>query len=269
MGVAVFRSMLGLLATAAWATLALLLRPFFRRSVAVLQPLWARTVLRLAGVRVSVHPRAPVHGPVVYAANHQSGLDILVLIGCMPDSVRFVAKREMANAPFTGWCMRAADYVFIDRSNSARAIESLKAAAADLRSGGRSLVMFPEGTRYHPGELGPFKMGAFHLALQAGVPLVPVGLRGTGDLMERRSLMCRAGSVELHVGEPVDPAAWVGREKELRDHVRRQVRELAGPTAARDASQAAVADARAERPERRGSAQRVHGGVKDRQGWVQ
>lgn len=235
MWVSAFRSFLGILATVAWCTLALLVRPFWRRSVIVLQPYWARTVLWCAGVRVRVTTAMKLEAPVIYAANHQSGLDILVMIAWMPDSVRFVAKREMAHAPFTGWCMRAADYVFIDRSNCDAAKESLRQAGADLAAGGRSVIIFPEGTRHLPGTLGAFKMGAVHLAMEAGLPLVPVGIRGTGTLMERRSLVSRAGTVELNLGEPMDPAAWAGNPHAMRDALRASVRALAGPEAAADA----------------------------------
>lgn len=237
MAVAVFRSFLGILATMGWCTAALLVRPFWRRSVIAWQPYWARTVLAAAGVKVDVHSQAPVQAPVVYVSNHQSGLDILVMIARMPDSVRFVAKQEMASAPFTGWCMRAADYIFIDRTHSERAKESLRAAAQQLRHGGRSVIIFPEGHRYPPGTLGPFKMGAIHLAMEAGIPLVPVGITNSGVLMERRSLISRSGRVELNIGAPVDPLQYVGREKELRDLLRSQVKALAKDTAALDADE--------------------------------
>ncbi|MEW5848897.1 MAG: lysophospholipid acyltransferase family protein [Myxococcota bacterium] len=233
-----FRSFLGMLATAGWCSFALMLRPVWRRSVIVLQPYWARTVIWCAGVKVNVESRAPVRPPVIYVANHQSGLDILVMIAWMPDSVRFVAKKQMASAPFTGWCMRAADYVFIDRSNPDAAKESLREAAADIKRGGRSVIIFPEGTRYPPGFLGPFKSGAIHMAAAAGVPLVPVGLTRTGELMERRSLVSKAGLVHIRIGEPVDPREWVGREKELKELLRAKVRELAGESAAQDADEA-------------------------------
>jgi 1-acyl-sn-glycerol-3-phosphate acyltransferase len=90
--VAYFRSALGVVATVLWCSLALMLRPFWRRSVMVLQPYWARTVLLCAGIRVTVRLESPMKPPVIYVANHQSGLDILVMIAWMPDGVRFVAK---------------------------------------------------------------------------------------------------------------------------------------------------------------------------------
>lgn len=237
MWVARFRSLLGILATVGWCSLALLLRPVWKRSVIVLQPYWCRSVLWLAGVKTRVHVEAEVKAPVVYVANHQSGLDILCMIGWMPDSVRFVAKKEMANAPFTGWCMRAADYIFIDRSNKGQAREGMRLAGNQLRAGGRSVIVFPEGTRYLPGTLGPFKTGAVALAMSAGCPLVPVGMVNSGLLMERRSLVSRAGTVEIHIGKPVDPSSWAGRERELTELLRQEVRRLAGAAAAQDAEE--------------------------------
>ena len=146
--IAYFRLLLALIATVGWCSLALILRPFWKRSVIVLQPYWARTVLLSVGVNVHVQSDENIHPPVVYVANHQSGLDILVMIAYMPDSVRFVAKRELAKIPFIGWCMKAADYVFINRTNRYEARESLQSAGDEIRTGGRSIIVFPEGTRY-------------------------------------------------------------------------------------------------------------------------
>jgi 1-acyl-sn-glycerol-3-phosphate acyltransferase len=238
MWVARIRSVLGMVATAFWCTLALVLRPFWKRSVEVFQPYFARSVLWLAGIRVRVHQQTGHQGPVVYAANHQSGLDILVLMAWLPDGVRFVAKKEMAHAPFIGWCMRAADYVFIDRRDRALARESLQRAGASLRQDGRSVIIFPEGTRQEPGALGPFKMGAVHLAMEAGLPLVPVGIRNSATLMERGSLVGRAGTVDIHLGAPLDPHGWEGHEHALRDALRAQVKMLGGSSTLRDAPEA-------------------------------
>lgn len=237
-----FRSLLGIFLTVFWSLVAVLLRPFWRNSVVVAQRLWSRTTIWVGGVTVRVVGSPPPSLPVVYVANHQSGLDIMALLGFLPDTPRFVAKKEMANAPFTGWAMRLGDYIFIDRSNRAEAVETLKRAGQALRQGGRSVIVFPEGTRYPPGQLGPFKAGAIHLARAADVPLVPIGLRNTGVLMERRRLMSLPGVVELHMGEPVAPAAWEGRDAELLNHLRQQVRVLAGPSAAMDAPEFSQAE---------------------------
>ncbi len=231
---AYFRLFLALMATVFWCSLALVLRPFWKRSVIVLQPYWARTLLFLVGVKVNVRCDATISPPVIYVANHQSGLDILVMIAHMPDSVRFVAKKELANVPFTGWCMRAADYLFIDRDNPGGAREKLRQAGAEIRSGGRSVIMFPEGTRYPLGHLGPFKSGAFYLALAAETTLVPVGITNTGELMERKGLLCYSGSVNINIGPLINTSQWVGREQQLRDYVRDEVRRLAGKSAALD-----------------------------------
>ena len=233
--IAYFRLLLGLMATVFWCSLALLLRPFWSRSVIVLQPFWARTVLFFAGVKVNVRSEESICPPVIYVANHQSGLDILVMIGHMPDSVRFVAKKQLANVPFTGWCMRAADYLFIDRDNPGGAREKLRQAGAEIRSGGRSVIMFPEGTRYPSGHLGPFKSGAFYLALAAETALVPVGITNTGELMERKSLLCHSGHVDINIGPLINTSHWIGRENELRDYMRDEVKRLAGKSAALDA----------------------------------
>jgi putative phosphoserine phosphatase/1-acylglycerol-3-phosphate O-acyltransferase len=130
--------------------------------------------------------------------------------------------------------MRAADYLFINRSNPGDAREKLRQAGVEIKSGGRSVIMFPEGTRYPSGHLGPFKSGAFHLASAAEVALVPVGLTRTGELMHRKSLLCYSGNVDIHIGPLIETSHWIGREQELRDFIRGEVRRLAGNSAAKD-----------------------------------
>jgi 1-acyl-sn-glycerol-3-phosphate acyltransferase len=166
---------------------------------------WSRTMLRVVGARVTYrgleHVRAP--GPHLFVANHQSFVDIWALTVVLPDSARYVAKAELFRIPIFGWAMLAAGFIPIARSHRSKAIASLDRAAAHVRDG-LSIVLFPEGTRSPDGRLQPFKKGAFHLALAAGAPIVPVAIRGSFAILPPRSIRVRPGPVEVRFEPPVD-----------------------------------------------------------------
>ena len=162
-------------------------------------------MLLAVGARVTYHDP---HGALrqsrcIYIANHQSNVDIWVLARVMPFGTRFVAKQELFRIPVLGPAMTAAGFIRINRSNRAEAIRSLTRAAESIR-GGRPLILFPEGTRSKDGKLQPFKKGAFHLATQAGVPVVPVIIRGTFEIMPPGSIRIRSGPVEVFFERPID-----------------------------------------------------------------
>jgi 1-acyl-sn-glycerol-3-phosphate acyltransferase len=159
------------------------------------------------GVRVRGLQHIAGGGPFVFAPNHQSTLDILVLLGHLPGRIRFAAKRELWRHQMLGGALDTLGMVPIDREHPARAIEALRDAGA-----GESLVIFPEGTRSRTGELLPFKKGAFAVAIAAGVPVVPVVCRGTRRLMPRGGLRVTPGEVEIVIEAPV-PTAGLGDEQ--------------------------------------------------------
>jgi 1-acyl-sn-glycerol-3-phosphate acyltransferase len=135
-------------------------------------------------------------------ANHASSLDIWAVFVAIPRHIRLIAKKQLARIPFFGWVMWAGRFIFIDRQNAVAARRSIEAAGQRIRSGD-SVLIFPEGTRTRDGSLGPFKKGGFHLALKAGVPIVPVALRGTRALMPRGSYLLRSGTITVILGEPI------------------------------------------------------------------
>jgi putative phosphoserine phosphatase/1-acylglycerol-3-phosphate O-acyltransferase len=160
--------------------------------------------------------------PCVFVFNHQSKLDTIVVAKLLRTDFTGVAKKEAANVPGFGQFFRLAGVAFIDRSNPAQAREALQPAVDKLREG-TSLVLAPEGTRSATPRLGPFKKGAFHIAMQAGVPMVPIVLRNVGELMWRGSQTLRSGTIEVCVLPPVDTSDW--RRETLTDHVA-EVRKL-------------------------------------------
>ena len=136
--------------------------------------------------------------PAVFLFNHQSQLDVLVLGGLLRGNFAPVAKKELATNPLFGPLMRLLETAFIDRADNAQARKALEPAVERLRSG-VSVVIAPEGTRSPTPSPGSFKKGAFHLAMQAGVPVVPLVFRNTGELMSRNAMIIHPGVVQVAV----------------------------------------------------------------------
>jgi 1-acyl-sn-glycerol-3-phosphate acyltransferase len=198
---------------------------------------WSRQILRAAGTPVEVEGlhRIP-HGPVVYAANHSSTFDIWALAATLPGSVRMVAKQELARIPLLGRAMVTAGHVVIDRPHPRRALEAYERAAAVIRSG-VSAVVFPEGTRSRTGELLPFKNAPFGLAIAAQVPIVPVYVRNTFEIMPKGGFLLRPRPIQIEVGDPIPTAGMaLERRQELRDRIHAAILRLKARVDARGAA---------------------------------
>ncbi|MBN8217861.1 MAG: 1-acyl-sn-glycerol-3-phosphate acyltransferase [Spirochaetes bacterium] len=191
--------LLGLLAATlsiAWTflicILSAIIMPFFpySRAATRLLQIWCRGLLTLVGARLEVRglERIGPGGHFLLISNHQSLFDIPALIAAYPGPFRMVAKKELFRIPIFGWCMTAARFIPIDRKNRHRAAESLRKAAERIRSG-VSVLLFPEGTRSPDGSLLPYKRGPFALALESGVPILPVVVSGTIQILHRRSFL--------------------------------------------------------------------------------
>ena len=165
----------------------------------------ARTWLRLTGVRVNVTGRELLdpNQPYVFVANHWSYLDAAPLFAYTGRRMGMVAKKELLKAPLLGYGMGFVNVIAIDRSNRERAVETLKIATERLRSG-ISFGVCPEGTRARTGEMLPFKKGAFHMAVQAGVPVVPIALKNSDKLMGRGTGEAWPGTIEMVMLPPVE-----------------------------------------------------------------
>ncbi len=156
----------------------------------------------------------------VFMSNHQSVCDIAAIVSTLPVSWRFVAKRELLWVPFFGWVLGLGGHVIVDRGNREKALRSLKRAATRIRTG-TSVIIFPEGTRSDSGTLGSFKSGGFHLAIEAGVPIVPISVSGSRRITPKRSLRIESGPVRIRYGTPIPTQGLV---LERRGWLKEQVR---------------------------------------------
>lgn len=169
--------------------------------------LWVYVNLMVSCVRVHAVRAAELdpRRPYVFMANHQSHFDVLAVMRALPEfQLRWVAKKELTDVPLFGWALRQADHIIIDRSDSAQAVASLRAARAKMERG-VSVIIFPEGTRAESGDdvLLPFKKGGFMLALETGFPIVPIAVRGSAGVLPKGGWEVADGDIDVVVGAPV------------------------------------------------------------------
>lgn len=174
--------------------------------------LWARMILgAITGVRITVSgmENLVAGAQYIFLSNHQGALDIPALMCVLPGKTRFIAKKELGRIPIFGWAMMALGHIMIDRANLKRAKESIELAARRLRDEHLSVIAFPEGTRTRDGKVRPFKKGLFILAIQSGVPVVPVAIQGSFEVFPKGwFLRYRPGTIRLHIHPPIDPSPF-------------------------------------------------------------
>ncbi len=180
------------------------LLPRRESSVFAIARLWGRIMLFISSVHVEVQGQENViYGrPQIFMANHQSGFDIFLLLAFVPHYFCWIAKKELFRVPFFGPALRRTGSIEIDRKNVDRAKRSIEDAAIKIREG-KSVMTFPEGTRSRDGHIQPFKKGVFHLALKSGVPILPITIIGSREIMPKKSLRITPGKVILIIHPPV------------------------------------------------------------------
>ena len=163
----------------------------------------ARATLRAGGIRLDVFglEKVPAGRAVVYMSNHQSNIDPPAIVGVLPP-VLVLGKQEFFRVPILGRAMRLRGFIPIDRRNRARAIAAVEEAAKSLQTG-KSFLVFPEGTRSPDGRLGPFKKGAFMMAIKGGTPIVPISISGAFKVMAKGRFAIRPGRVRITFHDPV------------------------------------------------------------------
>lgn len=151
--------------------------------------------------------------PQIFAANHQAIYDILVLGGWIPVRYRWVVRKEWYRTPFMGWHLARSGNVAIDRSHPRAAAKTLMNAVSIIQAG-NNVVFFPEGTRQRDALLQEFKPGGFLLAQKAGVPVVPVSIIGTKDIIRKNSWRVHKGEIRMIIGKPIDTASYGKKERQ-------------------------------------------------------
>ncbi|MEX0679950.1 MAG: lysophospholipid acyltransferase family protein [Balneolales bacterium] len=183
-----------------------------------------RSSLAVAGVRVKIcyHDKKPT-GPAIFLINHSSTLDILVVLSIFLPRVRYIAKREIQYNPFFLLLVKFLGQIMINRKDSRSTLEQLQNAYTHIRENRLSMMFAPEGTRSKTGEIGPFKSGAFHTAIELGYPIVPVYFEGAYKLCPGNALVTLPGTVTVHFHPPIDTSGW--DKKNIRQH-REKVRNM-------------------------------------------
>ncbi|MBD3346375.1 MAG: 1-acylglycerol-3-phosphate O-acyltransferase [Chitinivibrionales bacterium] len=186
---------------------------------------WCKHLLAFSGAKITIEgiEKLDSNKHYVFVSNHQSHLDIPSLMGYLPCNLVFVAKKELFRIPFFGWGLASLRHISIDRSSARKARESFTRAVALLKKENLDLVIFPEGTRSVDGTIGPFKRGAFALPLEAGLPIVPVTIAGTRNILPKKSYLIHPGNVTVTLHDPVKIEGTSSADKEK---AAKKVREI-------------------------------------------
>jgi 1-acyl-sn-glycerol-3-phosphate acyltransferase len=192
---------------------------------------WSRLILRTTGVRVEIEglERLVPGRTYLFVANHQSIYDIPILFWSLPYQLRIIAKESLGRFPFLGWHLQRTGHMLVDRRRPDRT--AIFSWASRLTSAGLSLIVFPEGTRSRGGRVGRFKRGSFHLALEAGMPVVPMSVIGSRHVMLKGRLATYPGHVRLVVHEPIDTSTLTGADPRAFGE---RVRQVIAPDAESD-----------------------------------
>jgi len=165
---------------------------------------WARCVSKCMGLSFSLHGAEKIVPGTSYIVtpNHQGNADILALVTTLPLRFRWVIKKELLKIPLFGQALGGTGAISIDRSDSQKAVKSLQEGTEKLK-GGWSVLIYPEGTRSSDENLQPFKKGAFMMAVQTGIPILPVTCNGAFRILPKKTIVFRQGHIEVRVGDPI------------------------------------------------------------------
>lgn len=168
-----------------------------------------QSVFTMAGIKMNIHQGGnAVDHSVIYTINHSSTLDLLVIIGLGLPRVRFVAKYELLYNPVFFILGNITGQVFINRKKSDKAVASIKKAYNRILKRRLSVLVAPEGSRKHEGIIGPFKKGAFRMAIDLHYPIVPVYVHGAPELSKGGSLLTKPGILDVYIHQPIDTSEW-------------------------------------------------------------
>ena len=176
---------------------------------------WSKIILKVGKINFNINglKNIDIRKNYFFVPNHESALDIPLVFASIPMHVVSVAKIELSRIPFFGWSMIAGGHFFVDRSNHKKAMRSIEKARISMNKNPRSVFLFPEGTRSPDGKVGRFKKGGLKLAIDLGVPIVPVGIVGTNQFQSNLKKGLNIGNIELNIGKPIQTKKI--KEKEL------------------------------------------------------
>ena len=172
--------------------------------------LWANRVK----VRVEGLQHIPGQGPYVFMSNHQGSYDIFALLGHLPFQFKWLAKKEMLSIPILGLAMKATGYIFIDRGGTRETVKAMNEAAEKIHQG-MSVVIFPEGSRSPDGSIQPFKKGGFTLAIKSKVPIVPIAITGSREIIAKGKLRVYPGSISIRIDRPIKTEGCTVKDREV------------------------------------------------------
>jgi len=178
--------------------------------------LWGKVALLANRVKVKVEGMEHLKGigPYIFMSNHQGSFDIFALLGYLPFQFKWLAKKELFSIPFFGWTMAAAGYISIDREGTRRTVEAMNEAAQKIRDG-MSMVIFPEGSRSPDGSIQPFKRGGFTLAIKSKVPIIPIAISGSRDIMPKEKLTTTSGEIRIRMDLPIETQNYSLKDREF------------------------------------------------------
>jgi 1-acyl-sn-glycerol-3-phosphate acyltransferase len=205
------------IATLVLGVFVLIIYPFDRKGRAghYYAKLWGKVALLANRVKVRIEGMGDLNGkgPYVFMSNHQGSYDIFALLGHLPYQFKWLAKKELFSIPFFGWTMTAVGYISIDRGGSRDTVEAMNEAAQKIRDG-MSVVIFPEGSRSPDGLIQPFKKGGFTLAIKSKVPIVPIAISGSRDIMPKDRLTAAPGEIRMLVDRPIETEGFSSKDRE-------------------------------------------------------
>ena len=190
---------------------------------------WAKSILWIVNIRYSTTglDKLNFDQQYVFVSNHESAFDIPLTLAAIPWHVVPVSKKELKRIPFLSWAMLAAGHIFIDRSNHKKALSSLNKIRKSLNKNPRSILIFPEGTRSLDGKIKPFKKGGIILAINAGLPIVPIACCGTFDVLVKGSKKFNPKPIELRFGSPIFTSPKdINNRNEITEQVKNEVIKL-------------------------------------------
>jgi 1-acyl-sn-glycerol-3-phosphate acyltransferase len=211
------------------AVVAAITLPFSKTlSFFVAKNIWAKSICLISRCKITVTGLKNLpdfHQPVIFCANHLSNFDIIALYIAINRPIYFIAKKELSKVPFLGWYMNLAGMIFIDRSNSEKAMQSMR-NAGNLIKKGRNIVTFPEGTRSKDGEMKKFKKGSFIISKESKIPIIPTAIKNSNHVNPNNSFILKEGTIQIVFGKIITNINHFDSPEELSIYTQNKVKEL-------------------------------------------